>query len=318
MDNRFFATYAPAKLNLFLELLGKRGDGYHELETVMSPVSLCDYISVRPNTESGLKLSLLLIGLGKSPHTVPQIPTDERNLAVKAWRAIELIAKAHSEIDAGVSIEIHKRIPTEAGLGGASSNAAAALQLANVYYNLKLSTTQLSEIAARLGSDVPFFLQGGSGLCRGRGEVVTPLRCGGNLWFVILKPQQGFSTSEVYRHAVLAAQAEPVQPMLKAWRSGDVRLIGRSMFNRLQQAAHVLGDWVDRARFEFSRVQCHGHQLSGSGSSYFGLFARRIQAMRAAKLLQGRLPQVDCYVCTALNRLSNLNSKKRIAASMYG
>jgi len=156
---------APAKVNLYLELLGKRSDGFHELETIMTTVSLFDQLSFTANSTGQLELSIHMpeslnhqsaIATAAEP-----IPTDERNLVIKS---LLLLRRLKNETDAdvrGMDVRLIKRIPSSAGLGGASSNAAAALIAGNALWNLNLSPERLHESAAEIGSDVPFFLEGG-------------------------------------------------------------------------------------------------------------------------------------------------------------
>jgi len=151
---------APAKVNLFLEVLGKRPDGYHEIVTVIQTVSLCDEVILRPRP-SGIELVC----------DDDSLPQDPSNLAYRAAAAV----LEHSRYDYGLSIEVRKQIPAAAGLGGGSSDAAAVIRGVNRLFGLNLEAEALSAIAAGVGSDVPFFLTGGVALCTGRGEVVRAI-----------------------------------------------------------------------------------------------------------------------------------------------
>src|SRR4030042_6633058 len=162
---------APAKINLVLEVLGKRDDGYHELRSLVQTISLCDVISLEPTDVISLECS------------EPVLQTSD-NLAI---RAAELLRQV-SGCQKGARIKLQKRIPWGAGLGGGSSDAATTLVALNRLWELKLKTSELIELAARLGSDVPFFIHGGAGLVEGRGEKVTPLEAVAPRWFVLLIP----------------------------------------------------------------------------------------------------------------------------------
>jgi 4-diphosphocytidyl-2-C-methyl-D-erythritol kinase len=289
---------APAKLNLYLEVLGRRDDGFHELETLMVPVRIWDSLSITPTPPSpsdGAMATLEFavrsaMPLGQSPLQAMPLPTDRENLVV---RALELLRERCS-CRAGGRVELVKRIPVSAGLGGGSSDAAAALRLANHVWQIGWSRTQLAELAAELGSDVPFFLYDRAAICRGRGERVEPLPAVPRLHFVIVKPPQGISTSDVYRtHATHSEASEPanrsalpsLSSLINGKKWGNVQ---RWMTNRLQSAAALLSPWVNQAREVFSRLDCQGHQLSGSGSAYFGICRHAQHAHRLAAILRSQ------------------------------
>ena len=169
-----FEIIAPAKINLFLEIHGKRHDGFHELETVMSTVNLYDRLRFRLRGDDQIRLSIA--NRHSRDFGSVHIPDDDRNLVVKALKLLRSRSSAPSNHALGCDVTLFKKIPAEAGLGGASSNAAAALIAGNQFWDLGFSRNQLEGMAAELGSDVPFFLSGGAAICRGRGEKVTPLR----------------------------------------------------------------------------------------------------------------------------------------------
>jgi 4-diphosphocytidyl-2-C-methyl-D-erythritol kinase len=214
------------------------------------------------------------------------LPTDEKNLV---FRAVDLLRR-EAGIVAGADIELVKRIPSQAGLGGASSDAAAALLAANAGWRLGWSREQLAVLAARLGSDIPFFFCPGVAMCRGRGEKIEPLGRVPPLWVVVVRPPEGLSTPAVFKACRVARQPIDPQPVIDSLRAGDVRRLASSMFNRLQEPAEQLSPAVVHLRETFARTDCLGHQMSGSGSSYFGIcrnasHARRVAAQLAAAQL---------------------------------
>jgi 4-diphosphocytidyl-2-C-methyl-D-erythritol kinase len=140
-------------------------------------------------------------------------------------------------------------------------------------------------LAGELGSDVPFFLASRPAICRGRGEQVAPLSELGELHFVIVRPPEGLSTRDVYQVCRPAAQPRQVAPLLDAFARGDGKRVGSLLFNRLQPAAESLSPWIDRLRRKFATMDCLGHQMSGSGTSYFGLCRHARQALRVARCL---------------------------------
>jgi len=293
------AVQAPAKLNLFFEVLGKRTDGYHEVETLMCPIDLYDtlYFKEEPSGQTKLECERVSgVSTSRNPGlngtgfdgTEPtgnqpvELPQGSDNLVV---RAIELLRK-RTGVTAGVALRLVKRIPLGAGLGGGSSDAAAALIAANEGWNLDLPRGQLAEMAAELGSDVPFFLADGPAICRGRGERVEPVAGVGSFSFVVAYPHTGLSTAEVYAICRPARQPRGVAAMSDAFSSGDVDQVGRLLFNRLQPAAETLSPWVKRLHEKFTREDFLGHAMSGSGTSYFGLCRHAHHARRVARRLE--------------------------------
>jgi 4-diphosphocytidyl-2-C-methyl-D-erythritol kinase len=275
---------APAKLNLFFEVIAKRSDGYHEIETLMYPVALFDTLRFSPkssgNIEFQCEMSLgfsSINGIGSG-----EIPLDNSNLAV---RAVELL-REHAGIRAGAKLVLIKRIPTAAGLGGGSSDAAAALSAANLAWELDWPLNKLASLGAKLGSDVPFFFASGPAICRGRGEQVEPVGALGMLHFVIVRPPTGLGTEAVYKVCRPAESPLSVMPLIHALKQGNKNEAGRMLFNRLLPSVLKMTPWIGRLQREFERLDCLGHGLSGSGSSYFGLCRHARHARRIARRLQ--------------------------------
>lgn len=177
---------SPAKINLFLEVVGHRPDGYHDIESVMQLVDLCDRVHLR-RTPRGIRLSV----------SGAELPSGRANLAYKAAAILMESAKVRG----GVRVHLEKRIPVAGGLGGGSGNAAAVLAGLNRLYDLGYSREVLLSLAARLGSDVPFFLSHGLAVASGRGEVLTPLAPWAAQWLVLANPRFPVSTAWAYREA---------------------------------------------------------------------------------------------------------------------
>ncbi|MBN2474608.1 MAG: hypothetical protein JXB62_08365 [Pirellulales bacterium] len=280
---------APAKLNLFFEVLAQRADGYHEIETLMCPVDLYDtlYFREEPSGQIKLECERLLESGGscgpESDDTGPDtLPEGSDNLVV---RAVELL-RHRVGTGRGARLRLVKRIPTEAGLGGGSSDAAAALVAANEGWGLGRAPGELARMAAELGSDVPFFLVGGPAICRGRGEQVVPIARAVNLSFVLVRPPVGLSTAAVYDVCRPAGKPKAVEPLRKALSAGDTKEVGRLLFNRLRPAAETLSPWICRLQQRFADEDFWGHGMSGSGTSYFGLCRHARHAQRIARRLQ--------------------------------
>ncbi len=282
---------APAKLNLFFEVLAKRSDGYHEIETLMCPIDLYDTLSFRKEPNEQLKLRCESVPeFGGTDRTDLaragkfSLPSNQDNLVLQAVERL----RRDGSVTSGATLRLIKRIPIAAGLGGGSSDAAAALRAANEVWRLDRSVEDLSETAARLGSDVPFFLAEGPAICRGRGELVEPLDHVVPLHFVLVRPPVGLSTAAVYGVCRPSARPRRVDSLREAFRKGDIAAVGRLLFNRLQPAAESLSPWITRLSREFSELGCLGHGMSGSGSSYFGLCRHAKEARHLARRLRAR------------------------------
>lgn len=279
-------VWTPAKLNLFLELLAKRQDGYHELETLMVPITLYDTLYFRDEARGQIGITCELAA-GCSEQTAlaaEALPEGTDNSALKAVRLV----RERTGHQRGCQLHLVKRIPLAAGLAGGSSDAAAALVAANLGWQLGLSQAELMSLAGELGSDVPFFLSQQAAVCRGRGERVAPFGPLGSLHFVVARPPAGLSTADVYRASRVAEQRRSVEPLASALRGGDLVTVGRLLHNQLQTPAEELSPWIRRLDREFARHDLLGHQMSGSGTSYFGLARHARQARRVAAAIQAR------------------------------
>jgi 4-diphosphocytidyl-2-C-methyl-D-erythritol kinase len=283
---------APAKLNLYLEILGRCADGFHELETLMVPITLFDTLSFTAQPSSDRQRGAIELDVTEcySTSTDSQcswVPRGGDNLVV---RALELL-RERSDCSDGASVTLVKRIPVSAGLGGGSSDAAAALRLANAAWRLAWPVERLAELAAEIGSDVPFFVYGGAAICRGRGEQVERLPAMRPLDFVVVKPPVGISTAAVYRH--FSSNPEGVELLQRPRMKGFRPVSGKNhwqpelwMRNRLQAASAAISPWVERLRKVFGALDFVSHQLSGSGSAYFGVCRHPQHARRLATILR--------------------------------
>ena len=266
---------AYAKVNLTLAVGEKRPDGYHEVVSVMQRVSLHDTLTAE-RTASGISLTC----------SDPALPAGEENLA---HRAAALFFR-ETGITGGVALALEKSIPSQAGLGGGSSDAASVLLALRRLYAPALSDTALEAMAAALGSDVPFFIRGGTALATGRGERLAPLPRLREGWFVIVKPPEGFSTPAMYRR-LDELPPEPPRPdgMPAALETGDVRAVAAMLCNSFERAVppdSAVRDIEDALRAHGALAAL----LSGSGSAVFGLFDREDAARAAAEVLRARWP----------------------------
>ncbi|MHB1033129.1 MAG: 4-(cytidine 5'-diphospho)-2-C-methyl-D-erythritol kinase [Pirellulales bacterium] len=278
--------WTPGKLNLFFEVLAKRSDGFHEIETLMCPINLYDTLYFREGPKGQVELQCEWASRSTEPSgsEIGRLPEKSDNIVVRAVQLLRQVARVAS----GAVMRLVKRIPIAAGLGGGSSDAAAALAAANLGWGLGWSQGDLSRLAAELGSDVPFFLNRGPAVCRGRGEQVQPLAGLGTWHFVVVRPPAGLSTASVYRACRPAEQPRRLAPLLESMAHGRAGLVGRFLHNRLQPVAESLSPWIERLKDEFNDLDCLGHQMSGSGTCYFGLCRHARHARRVAGRLQTR------------------------------
>jgi 4-diphosphocytidyl-2-C-methyl-D-erythritol kinase len=278
---------AYAKLNLALEILSLRPDGYHELRGVMQTVSLADILTI----QRGDALSLSVPGM-------PELE-GEANLVLKAARLLA------GEASLGAKLTIEKKIPQKAGLGGGSADAAFALKALNRFWQLGRSPQDLRMLAAQLGSDVPFFLTGGSAEVSGRGEVIKPLPEGpSRYWFVLLKPPFSVSTPWAYRAFDQSPRRSDgaTAKVSRALAKGDVKALGEALANNMEGAVFSFYPQLAQYKRELKQAGALGAAMSGSGSAVFGLFASESLAAQAAAIM-GRLePELEINVVRSVGR----------------
>ena len=272
-------AFAPAKLNLTLDILGLRPDGYHELDMLMQTVSLYDEVELTVGT--GKAWSLVCV---RPDGNILDLPTDRRNLA---WKAAEAFFRRTGLDDGGLAIRIVKRIPDQAGLAGGSADCAAVLRALNIHFGRPLDRQPLLELAAECGSDVPFCVTGGLARVGGRGENVQPLDLGTVQHYVICKPAFGISTPMLFR---LSDQYSPERrpdagALADCLKADRVRAAGTLLCNVLEPvAARLHPALLDIKADLLSRGAC-GAQMTGSGSAVFGLFPGESEAKAACEAL---------------------------------
>lgn len=297
---------APAKLNLFLEVLGKRPDGYHDIESLLLTINLFDTLLLRSTTDGQIRLSIdALPPQGERTYGQAQVPlsTGPDNLVC---RAADALRQAVNRPELGASITLTKRIPMQAGLGGGSSDAAATLSALNHLWKLHLPWKELQAIATSLGSDVPFFLGGPAAWCRGRGELVEPAALAQRLHFVVACPPVGLATAEVYRHLVVPSLAVKGDAARHALHSGRLDALGRALHNRLQEPALRLAPTVAELLRALTRLRPLGCLMSGSGSACFALCSDRADAQRLTRDLAHACSQDRALASTHLYIVSSL------------
>lgn len=281
---------AYAKVNFTLDVLSTRPDGYHSMASVMQTVSLADTLTLTRRTEPGITLTC----------DAPDVPADSSNLV---WRAAEAALTAAGKRDAGLDIVLTKRIPSQAGLGGGSSDAAATLRGVNLLCALNLTEAQIHTLAAALGSDVAFFLMGGTATARGRGEVLTPLPDAPPLWFVIVKPPVNVSTAWAYRTLDALpnrVSARATRRMEETLMSGEVERIVARISNDFEQAIFTAHLPLMLLHDELMMARSRNARLCGSGAALFGVCYTEAEAQETARIM--RLKYTEVHVCRSVGR----------------
>ena len=276
---------AFAKLNLTLDILGKREDGYHDLRMVMQSITLADTLTLEENQGEGLRVSANLRFL----------PTGEKNLAAAAaLRFWEALGREPEDLD----IRIEKRIPVCAGMAGGSSDAAAVLRALNQRAGAPFSPKELARLGERVGSDVPYCVLGGTALAEGRGEVLTPLAPLPRCWVVACKPDFPISTPELFAQAdrVKLRRRPDTAGLVAALEAGDLGGVARRMYNVFEDVLPARL-YTRVAEIKNDLIQCGalGANMSGSGPTAFGLFDRLEAAQEARSCLTQRYR--DTFLC---------------------
>jgi 4-diphosphocytidyl-2-C-methyl-D-erythritol kinase len=275
----FWTAYAPAKLNLFFEVYGKRDDGFHEITSIAVPIRLYDTLIFEPTEKEEINFTC--------PNASSDVPDNENNLVI---RAIRLLQK-RTGIVRGVKIRLFKRIPSQAGLGGGSSDAATVLQTARHVWNLNITDLELLKIAAELGSDCPIFFHRNASISYGRGEIIRSIGLIPKLHFVILKPCEGLSTATVYNQCMSChdLQFQYPEKLITELKKGDLVRIGRCFFNRLEKPAQVVWHPFHLFKQELEKFDCLTVGMSGSGTAFYGLCRNARHAACVAGQLRQRV-----------------------------
>lgn len=276
--------YAYAKLNLTLDVLDKRTDGYHDIKTVMQTVSVRDDIEIDIGTGKEWTLSCNIEG----------VPEDSRNLA---WKAAEIYCKTMDKEPDGLHIRITKRIPMGAGMAGGSADAAAVLRALNDYYGNPLSILALAELGASVGSDVPFCVIGGTAVAEGRGERLRKLPNMPDCFIVVCKPEFSISTPELYRkldESVIGKRPDH-QAMESAILSGNIAGVAENLYNVFDPVVTKEHLELNYIKSIFNSYGSLGQQMTGSGSAVFAILDSFEYAAVVCNMLKDNYPQV--FIC---------------------
>lgn len=274
---------AYAKLNLTLDVLGVRSDGYHDIESVMHTIALHDSVTLR---EAGGGVEVIV-------HDGVAVPNDTRNLVVRTAQLL----KESFKVERSVQIELTKRIPVAAGLGGGSADAAVTLLGLVQMWKLRLDGRELLGLATKLGADVPFFLDGGAAVARGRGERITLLPPLPTTWVVLARPQIEVRTTWAYKQLNLAAMTSrpATAAMVAAVQREDVRDAGRLLRNVFEDLMVTAYPVVRELKERILRGEAYGAGMSGTGPTVFGLMANEAAARKVADDLR-TIPEIEVHV----------------------
>ena len=251
---------APAKLNLFLDIVGRREDGYHFVDMVMQSVDICDEVTVSiADGEKSIAVEC----------TDPAIPCDEGNIA---YKAVELFYAAIGRNVPQVKVHICKNIPSQAGMAGGSTDAAAVLKALNMLTGAGLTAAEMEKIAADIGADVPFCIEGGTVGATGIGTDLERLDPLADCVFVVVKPEVNVSTGMAYRRSDEIGYGSPadISPVLEGIRTGDVEIVAKSLYNKFEDVMQL--PEIDDIKRRLMECGAMGAAMTGSGSAVFGMF----------------------------------------------
>ena len=289
---RSLAVSSPAKINLYLRILGKRNDGYHEIVTLFHRISLADTIHLRKIKE-GIRLAC----------SHPRVPIKD-NLIVRAFDLL----KSKYPFQGGVAVRLTKRIPVAGGLGGGSSNAASFLLGMNRLFKLKLTPSQLAKLGTGLGADIPLFLRGvPQAIGRGRGDQIKNLPLKGQLWFLLFPDSRGLSTAKVYegldlhksrlRRRALTQVTRDVRILSAFSENGNLFRAGELFSNDLTQSAERIRPTLGKMREKLSSLQLGRCLMSGSGPTLLMVFPSEKKTRRALREIKRKLGARPVILC---------------------
>jgi 4-diphosphocytidyl-2-C-methyl-D-erythritol kinase len=278
---------AYGKINLTLDVVGRRKDGYHLLDTVMQTISIWDELEIQHSRQPGVHLQC----------NKDSLPTDSKNTA---FRAAKFFLEDRGLENEGVYIFIKKHLPSRSGMGGGSADAAAVLRGLNEMYGTGLSADKLMELGAKVGADVPFCVVGGAARCTGVGADVEPIEPMPQCWLVVCKPPTGMSTPRAYslldQYPLSSTQATP--RMLEAMAAGNLKRIGKGLANRFDETIRMAPvRALKRAMMDAGAL---GSMMTGSGSSVYGIFETEQRAREAMEQLAGMGKLFLAQPCTGL------------------
>ncbi|MBO1307781.1 4-(cytidine 5'-diphospho)-2-C-methyl-D-erythritol kinase [Enterococcus sp. 669A] len=270
---------APAKINLGLDILGKRPDGLHELSMVMASIDLADRLQLEEIPENKI-----IIETNKA-----FLPTDKKN---HVYEALELV-KDRYQIDTGLKVNIHKQIPVAAGLGGGSTDSAAALRAVNRLWQLGLSMEELAALGAEVGSDVPYCVYSQTALVEGFGEKVTLLPSMPQCWVVVVKPRMSVSTRNIFSQIVMEDLYHPnIDALIQAIETQDYQMMTENLGNSMEVVTIAKHPIIQRIKDRMMKYGADAAMMSGSGPTVYGLCRKHSRAQHIYNALKGFCEEV--------------------------
>ncbi|EQB89336.1 4-diphosphocytidyl-2-C-methyl-D-erythritol kinase [Clostridium punense] len=276
---------AYGKINISLDVIGKREDGYHLLRMIMQTVDIYDELTFEP-CEEGIHITCDKEG----------VPTDKRNLV---YKAIELFKNTY-EIQGGIKVHINKNIPMEAGMAGGSTDAATALKAMRDLYKPEVSNQELMDLGVKIGADVPYCILGGTALCEGIGEVITPLKPFKNKVLLVVKPNFGVSTVSVYKaFNIKEVKDHPdTEGLITAMEKEDVSYVAENMMNLLEEVTIKKNEEIQEIKAFMVEEGSLGAMMTGSGPTVFGFFESKDKAEKCYEKLKGKYK--EAFVTTTI------------------
>ena len=273
---------AYGKVNISLDVVGKREDGYHLLSMIMQNIDLYDEIEVEKQ-ECGI-----ILECNKS-----YVPVDNRNLA---YKAAEIFKERYDIVD-GVKINIEKNIPVSAGLAGGSTDAAAVLKVMNKLFNVNATEEELMELGLKLGADIPYCIHGGTALCEGIGEIITPIKPFRDKIVVLVKPAFGVSTKEVYKNFNLekVKQHPKTAEIINAIENDDLNFVASNMKNLLENVTLRKHKILIKIKEEMNACGAINSMMSGSGPTVFAFFDDMLKAQRCFEKMKKKYSEQEQY-----------------------
>ena len=304
LNNMCKIVKAPAKINLYLKVNGIRADGYHDLSMIMQPISLYDTLKIKvynSNSKFLVNKSNNLKVLLKCNRSF--IPTDDKNLIVKV---INYIFEIY-DIDDYIEVYLDKLIPTCGGLGGGSSDAASILLFLNRYYNLNLSVDEMSRIASKFGSDIPFFIHKKECICEGRGEIITELNGFNDYYILLVNPNIRVSTKDIFdkidNYNVTNKENvtnKSLKDCIKSINDKDLFCLSKCISNDLENVTEKLYPCIKSIKKRLIDLGALNAMMSGSGPTVFGIFKSFFKAIKCKNAIKSENKDAFVYVCKPL------------------
>lgn len=275
---------AYAKINLFLDILYKRKDNFHELDMIMQSISLYDTLNIK-KVKEGIHIKC----------NDKSIPTDEKNIA---YKAAQLFLEEFN-IKSGINITIKKRIPVEGGLGGGSSDAAATLVALNKIFEIKVDNKHLRKLAQKIGSDIPFCIEGGTKRAKGRGEIIINIKPLTKTHIVLIKPNANISTPYAYSLYNHNVKNKNINKLIRAIESNGFNNIKKQLYNEFEEYILPINYEIKKAKELLSSYDNEGCLMTGSGSVVYALYKNKKQAKKIYNIVSKHYK--DSFLCHSQN-----------------